>query len=35
MHYPGFLIARGMFILYLVLVLGGVALSIVLGLLHR
>lgn len=35
MHHPGFLIARAMFTLYLVLVLGGVTLFIVLGLLHR
>jgi hypothetical protein len=31
----GFLITRGMFVLYLALILGGVAASIVLGLLHR
>lgn len=35
MRSPGFLIARSMFVLYLVLVLGGVTLFIVLGLLHR
>ena len=35
MRASGFLIARGMFVLYLVLVVGGVALFIALGLLHR
>jgi hypothetical protein len=32
---PGFLITRGMFTGYLALILGGLALFIVLGLLHR
>jgi hypothetical protein len=35
MRSPGFVITRGVFTLYLVLILSGVTLFIVLGLLHR